>query len=205
MQVRKAMSLTPRRSGYRNKAMKTDISRRHRRGRLGFRSAPTSLVRLLFLLIFILGCYGLTAAQTGARRDMDRVGSIERRAFDLVNDERRTRGLQPLRWVDLAADVARRHSENMARLNFFSHYDLDGRKPSERASLMGLTDWRRIGENIAWLRGHEDPAVRVVQGWMNSPGHRENILDTRYRESGMGLAVSPEGKFYFTQLFVLLR
>ncbi|MEO7659119.1 MAG: CAP domain-containing protein, partial [Pyrinomonadaceae bacterium] len=75
-------------------------------------------------------------------------------------------------------------------------------KVDDRADQFGLNDWRRIGENIAWVMGHADPAVRVVECWMRSPGHRNNILDSNFREAGLGLAVANDGKYYFTQVFV---
>jgi uncharacterized protein YkwD len=90
----------------------------------------------------------------------------------------------------------------MARLSFLSHEDTDGRRPSDRADLLGIRDWRDIGENIAWLRGFEDPAQHVVQNWMRSPGHRENILRAGYKESAIGIAASADGSLYFTQVFI---
>jgi uncharacterized protein YkwD len=126
--------------------------------------------------------------------------SMEQRVFDLVNEERVSHGLKPLVWVDLIAEVARLHSDNMASQNFFAHEDLEGRRAGKRADQLGA-DWNRISENIAWLSG-SDPAGRVVSAWMRSPGHRKNILDPAPRESGIGLAVSSEGKYFFTQVFI---
>lgn len=131
--------------------------------------------------------------------------SMERGVFDLINDEREKNGRSRLVWTDQAAAVARYHSTNMAESCFFGHEDNDGRRPSQRANLLGLRDWRSIGENIAWLSGFADPVKRVVEGWMKSTGHRENILDPGYRESGIGLAVASDGKYYFTQVFILRK
>jgi len=126
--------------------------------------------------------------------------SMEQRVFDLVNEERVSHGLKPLVWVERIAAVARYHSDNMATQNFFAHEDLSGRRAGKRADQLGA-DWNRISENIAWLSG-SDPAGRVVSAWMRSPGHRKNILDPAPRESGIGLAVSSEGKYFFTQVFI---
>jgi uncharacterized protein YkwD len=92
----------------------------------------------------------------------------------------------------------------MATNNFFSHTDPQGRRSGKRADQLGVSDWKQIGENIAWLSG-KDPAERVVRCWMQSSGHRENILTSSYRESGIGLSIAADGKYYFTQVFVRRR
>ncbi len=128
---------------------------------------------------------------------------LERRVFDLVNKERKAKGLKALAWSEIAAKVARNHSEDMARYNFFSHVGLDGLLVDKRASLVGLVDWHSLGENIAYCKGFEKPGEFVVKRWMLSKGHRENILNTRWMEAGIGLAKTSEGTYYFTQVFVL--
>lgn len=126
----------------------------------------------------------------------------ERRVFDLVNDERKKLGIQPLLWNEKAAAAARSHSDDMASSNYLGHSDLFGGKPEDRVEKAGLTDWRRLGENIAWVSGHPDPLSRVVECWMNSAGHRQNMLDPKFRESGLGMTITSDGKSYFTQVFV---
>ncbi|MFT3746157.1 MAG: CAP domain-containing protein [Pyrinomonadaceae bacterium] len=126
----------------------------------------------------------------------------ELRVFDLVNEERKKLGIQPLIWNEKAASAARSHSDDMAGSGYLSHSDLFGGKPDDRVAKAGLNDWRRLGENIAWVSGHADPLTRVVECWMNSPGHRENMLNPKFRESGLGMTVTNDGKSYFTQVFV---
>jgi uncharacterized protein YkwD len=128
---------------------------------------------------------------------------LERRVFDLVNERRTAAGLQALSWSKEAAKAARVHSANMATLNFFSHTGSDGKNAAARAASFGLTSWREIGENIATNRGFKSPLESAVQSWMNSPGHRENILKGGWRETGIGVAVKPDGTYFFTQVFVL--
>lgn len=132
------------------------------------------------------------------------LGDLERRVFDLVNNERIQAGLPALVWLDRVAAVSRYHSTNMASNNFFSHVDPQGRRSGKRADQLGVSDWKQIGENIAWISG-SDPAARVVRSWMQSPGHRENIMAANYRESGIGLAIAADGKYYFTQVFIRRR
>lgn len=127
---------------------------------------------------------------------------FERQAFAEINGQRAAMSLQPLVWSDEAAKIARLHSENMANFKFFSHEGLDGSMVNDRADSCGISKWRAIGENIAFNRGYANPIEFAVEGWMKSPGHRENILNNRWKESGIGIAITQEGAYYFTQVFL---
>ncbi|MDT9235451.1 MAG: CAP domain-containing protein [Limnospira sp. PMC 737.11] len=127
---------------------------------------------------------------------------FEQQVLQLVNQERAQAGLQPLSLNPLLNQAARNHSTNMARQDFFSHTGLDGSSPSDRARAVGFTSG--VGENIA--AGHRTPES-VVQGWMDSPGHRENILNPSYTQIGIGhyFLANDTGSFnlnnYWTQKF----
>ena len=127
---------------------------------------------------------------------------LERRVFELVNQKRTAAGLPELVWSDDVAKIARIHSENMANLKFFSHTGADGLTVNDRADLFGISKWRSIGENIAFNKGYENPAEFAVERWMKSPGHRENILNASWKESAIGVAVTPDGEYYFTEVFL---
>lgn len=127
---------------------------------------------------------------------------IEHRVFDLVNERRAEAGLQPLTWNENVAGVARVHSANMANYKFFSHTGVDGKRVDTRADSLGVKKWHALGENIAYNRGFKSPLESAVQSWMNSPGHRENILKSDWQESGIGVVVSENGAYYFTQVFL---
>jgi uncharacterized protein YkwD len=127
---------------------------------------------------------------------------IERKTFDEINQQRAAVGLQPLTWSDDAAKIARVHSENMANFKFFSHEGLDGSMVNDRADSFGVSKWRAIAENIAYNRGYANPIEFVVESWMKSTGHRENILNNRWKESGIGVAITADGTYYFTQVFM---
>lgn len=170
----------------------------------------------LAVLLLFVGFACFTSAQSvntnivavtynGFTTENNTTYAVERRVFDLVNNERIKNGRRPLVWIDQAAVAARDHSENMAEFGYFSHTDLQGKQIANKADKYGLSDWREIGENIAWLSGAADPATSVVESWMNSTGHRENILNSRFRESGIGLSKTKNGKYYFTQVFVLRK
>ncbi|NNE98821.1 MAG: CAP domain-containing protein, partial [Pyrinomonadaceae bacterium] len=129
--------------------------------------------------------------------------SLEKKAFKLINEKRAEKGLAGLEWNDKVAQLARQHSENMAQYGFFSHVGLNGRLIDERAIDFGIDDWRSIGENIAYNKGFSNPAEFAVERWMLSKGHRRNLLHTRWKEAGIGMAVTSEGMYFFTQVFVV--
>lgn len=127
---------------------------------------------------------------------------FEREAFQLINERRRSAGLAELVWSDEVARVARIHSDSMAANGFFGHAGTDGKMVDDRADAIGLKRWRAIGENIAFNIGYGKPVEIAVEKWMLSPGHKANLLNPRWRETGIGIAVTAEGKFYFTQVFL---
>ncbi len=133
------------------------------------------------------------------------VFDLEQKAFQLINEKRCEQGLKPLEWNEIIAKIARLHSQNMANYKFFSHTGLDGSMVSDRADKSGLNKWRAIGENIAYNRGYEQPIEFAVERWMQSPSHKRNLLDEQWRESAVGIFVTPEGTYYFTQVFLLRK
>ena len=130
---------------------------------------------------------------------------LERKVFGLLNAERRAHGLEALEWSDDLAAVARLHSSNMADEKFFSHRGSDGSMVDDRADRLGLGSWRVIGENIAYMRGFDDPAALAVQKWMESTAHRKNMLGANWKESAVGVAITKDGTYYMTQVFLLRK
>ena len=130
------------------------------------------------------------------------VASLERQAFVLVNKKREQNGLSSLEWSDQLEAVARLHSDNMAEYQFFSHKGLDNKYVSQRADDAHVGSWRSIGENIAFMRGYKDPVEEAVDLWLDSPSHRHNLMDPNWKESAIGVGVSQDGSFYFTQVFL---
>jgi uncharacterized protein YkwD len=127
--------------------------------------------------------------------------TAELRAFELMNAERQINGLRMIEWDDELANLARLHALNMAEQGFFSHRGLDGSTVDIRAKQLGI-NWIGIGENIAAIRGHDDPAVIAVDKWMNSSSHKKNILNGQWQISAIGAVEAPDGTVYFTQVFL---
>lgn len=126
----------------------------------------------------------------------------ERELFELINQERSKKGLGELVWDASLSRLARDYSEKMARENFFSHYDRSGEAVDGRAKAMRIKNWSKIGENLFFCEGYDNPNMTAVRGWMKSPSHRDNILDPDFNVSGIGIAVSDSGKIYVTQVFI---
>ena len=123
----------------------------------------------------------------------------EEAVFDLVNQERAVNGLHALNCDDRLVLAARNHSEDMVENNYFSHTSLDGRQFFTRITNAGYL-WSNAGENIA--AGYGTPQA-VMNGWMNSSGHRANILDSTFCDLGVGYAYGASTTYgdYWTQDF----
>ena len=117
--------------------------------------------------------------------------------IDLTNRERTRHGLPPLSADPPLTTAAQAHSADMVARSFYAHTAPDGSEPWDRAAAAGSTR-RSIGENIAC--GQRSPA-EVVEGWMNSPGHRANILKPGFTHIGIGFAGGGRAGTYWTQLF----
>ncbi|MFF0741363.1 sigma-70 family RNA polymerase sigma factor [Streptomyces sp. NPDC004111] len=114
----------------------------------------------------------------------------------LLNSERAKAGCSPVTSNSLLRTAAQRHSEDMVARGYFDHTSPDGDGPGERVTAAGYK-WSTYGENIA--AGQSGPAS-VMESWMNSPGHRANILNCAFKEVGIGIA-GPSGGPTWTQVF----
>jgi uncharacterized protein YkwD len=110
----------------------------------------------------------------------------------LLNGERRDRGLAPLRTNARLAKAADAQAEDMVRRSYFSHQSPDGRNSTDRIRAAGYMRsggrWT-VGENLAWGTADLSTARGLLNAWMNSPGHRANILKPAYREIGVAIAM----------------
>ncbi|MFI7538764.1 CAP domain-containing protein [Streptosporangium sp. NPDC049376] len=116
----------------------------------------------------------------------------------LTNAERRAGGCPALRDDSRLRSAAQGHSADMAANNYFNHTSKDGRTMTDRIKASGFSPLSAWAENMAW--GQRTPA-EVVKAWMNSPGHRRNIMTCSYTHIGIGVATSPRGRVYWTQDF----
>ncbi|MFH8992425.1 CAP domain-containing protein [Streptomyces sp. NPDC017940] len=117
--------------------------------------------------------------------------AAEAEVLTLVNEERAEAGCRPVRADTALADLAGAFSADMATRDFFAHTDPDGATPWDRAEKAGIAGLG--GENIA--RGQVD-ARSVMAAWMDSPGHRANILNCDYTTMGVGAHFAPGGPWW---------
>jgi len=123
---------------------------------------------------------------------------LARQILTLVNIERAKVGVDPLTWNDSLGRAAQDYSCIMAFDDFFAHFDPNtGDGPAERVTDAGY-EFFGVGENLA---AGQTSAAEAVEDWMNSPGHRENLLSAEWRETGIGVHRGGSMRFYWVQEF----
>jgi len=154
-----------------------------------------------------------------------RANDLEKRIHTLINRERAKQGLSQLAADNELSGIARGHSKDMASRRYFSHDSPEGHDFSYRYRRAGYSCSLRAGntiflgaenifqnvryDSVTTVNGEafydwnseEKIAETTVRGWMNSPGHRKNILTPHWRSEGIGVFLSPDEKIYITQNF----
>jgi uncharacterized protein YkwD len=185
---------------------------------------------ILFLFALLPACAGPQPVQTEQRLVHNKqprmvASDLEQQIHTLINKERKLHSLPPLAWDSALAVIARGHSRDMAKKKYFSHYSQEGHDFSYRYKQAGYQCGVRVkrtlylgAENILQnnlydsvtsINGNEfynwnsqtKIAETSVEGWMNSAGHRKNILTPHWRKEGIGVVISPDDKVYITQNF----
>jgi uncharacterized protein YkwD len=181
-------------------------------------------------LALLVSCAGMRQDRAAATRAQGtrpplRIAQLEKEIHVLINTERKKRRLPALAWNDALSAIARKHSNDMAARNYFSHFSPEGHDFSYRYKQGGYScalpgDGRiYLGAENIFQNNLYDRVVYVnaaayyewntmakiaettVRGWMNSPGHRKNILTPSWRSEGIGVAISPDDKVYITENF----
>ena len=129
---------------------------------------------------------------------VDEVTALEDQVTVLVNRERDAAGCGAVTTDERLRTAARGHSRDMATNDYFDHTAPDGSTFVDRAEGAGYPRDAAAGENIAY--GYRTPAD-VMSGWMNSDGHRRNLLTCSHQAIGVGLAYDGAGRAYWTQVF----
>lgn len=140
--------------------------------------------------------------------ESENAAAASRRVLELVNDAR-SRGhrcgrrtyapARPLEADPALQRAAREHADDMAANNFHGHRGSDGSRPADRATRARYA-WAAVAENVA---AGQTTAAEVVERWLSSPGHCENLMNPRYTETGAARAVNPESDkaVYWVQVF----
>jgi uncharacterized protein YkwD len=120
---------------------------------------------------------------------------FSKKAFCYTNQFRAKKRLPRLGWHRRAAEIARKHSINMAQHKVpFGHADFDARVEK-------ITGAQSVAENVYMANHRGDVAQKAVDGWIKSPGHLKNLVGD-YKSCGIGVYKNDEGYWYFTQIFV---
>jgi uncharacterized protein YkwD len=125
---------------------------------------------------------------------------IEIAIRESINQVREDEQLSPLQHNERLAQVARMYSRQMAEQDFFSHTGIDGSTLADRVRAGGIIYWV-VGENLFKSTNIPEPVQVAVDGWMDSPGHRENVLRPVFQETGVGVW-RVNNTYYITQLFL---
>lgn len=136
-------------------------------------------------------------AQTTTNNTTTAVSSYEQKVVELVNVERQKAGLPALKLDTAMSNVARMKSKDMATNNYFAHQSPTYGSAGDMLTKYGIK-WSAWGENIA--SGQKTPEA-VVTAWMNSSGHRANIMSTNFSRIGVGYVTNSNGTPYWTQMF----
>ncbi len=138
-----------------------------------------------------------TTTKPAASNSNSNYDAFQKEVVRLVNKERAAAGLKPLTQKPELDKVAIAKSEDMAKNNYFSHTSPTYGSPFDMLTQFGVK-YSAAGENIAY--GQKTPE-EVMNGWMNSPGHRANILNANFTQIGVGVAKKPNGQLVWTQTF----
>ncbi|TFL16593.1 CAP domain-containing protein [Jannaschia formosa] len=146
----------------------------------------------------------LILALPAAAQDPDR-DVLRRHALDLVNETRAEAGLPALTLAPVLTEAAQDHADDMAERDFYAHVSPEGVTPADRFRAAGGSDWALSGENLARCTGCPAPPDRArvgafQSGWMQSPGHRENILAPGFDRFGYGIRAEGDA-IYAVQTF----
>ena len=138
-----------------------------------------------------------TTDSTGSTGTVSTVNSMEKQVASLTNSERKAKGLSVLTLDNQLSKLARLKAEDMAKKGYFSHTSPTYGSAFDMMNKYGVS-YRTAGENIA--KGQKT-AESVMNGWMNSSGHRANILSSAYTNIGVGYAKDSRGNTYWVQIF----
>ncbi|WP_368483288.1 CAP domain-containing protein [Oceanobacillus sojae] len=123
---------------------------------------------------------------------------FEYQLFDLTNATRVNHGLSVLEWNEEVRETARKHSTDMAENQYFNHTNLQGQSPFDRMEEDNIS-FTTAGENLAY---GQLSSIFAHQGLTNSEGHRENILQDRFAELGVGVDFNNDNQPFYTENFL---
>ena len=159
--------------------------------------AASFLAGMWLALLMLQPAGGIAKAAAAAPMDL---APLESGLHTAINDLRAAQGLLRLERDPALDAVARAHSEDMAARRYMAHETPEGLTPPDRMKRAGVSGYTLAGENVGTTtRG--DPNREIVGAWMASPVHRDNVLAPVFNSTGVGIARSADGTWYYTQLY----
>ena len=121
--------------------------------------------------------------------------------LDRVNEVRAAERLIPLVPSEALADVAQRHAEDMAHHHYMDHIDRAGGSPLDRVNAAGIDGFALLAENLGVTSERGDRLATLIEAWLASPSHRENLLNPAFNTTGIAIVRTDEGNTLAVQLF----
>ena len=165
------------------------------------------ILSVLFMMLFLISVGNIFAGtppqiQNPYKIKKATLQEMETRLFNLVNEERKKKGLSPLEYDKSAYEAARYHSMDMAKREYFAHISPEGEDFVKRLEKFGFRFMNVTGaENLAKNRGVADPVAVALRGWLQSHGHYTNIMNPAFQYGAIGVGLNIRGEYYFTQVF----
>ncbi|MDR3592693.1 MAG: CAP domain-containing protein [Negativicutes bacterium] len=155
------------------------------------------VIVLMIGSIILLLTAAVSGVAIGAPAGSAAVSQEEQLAFELINADRAASGRAVLAWNPQLAELARDYCHDMVSRNFFSHDNPEGQSPFDRMKARGIK-FRAAAENLAG-----DSSVEAAEkAFMDSPGHRANILDSDFDQVGIGVGRERDGLVVVVQEFI---
>lgn len=120
--------------------------------------------------------------------------------LEKINAWRETKGKKAFLLHLPLQNLATRYSQDMAQRGYFSHIDPEGRKPRDRILASGILA-KNVGENLAQIKAGQWSVDDLLQAWLHSKSHRENLEESTFEKTGIGMQKDSLGNYYITQIF----
>lgn len=171
------------------------------------RRLPLSRFPTLALLAFrLVGLLALATAWPASAAETGDLEMLRSEALERLNEDRFEYGLKPLELTENLNEAAQNHAEDMLERRYYAHVSPEGETIQDRYIEQGGSRWRLVAGNIARCIGCSSPPTierirNLQQGWMDSPGHRANILQKGLDSFGYGIIVGEDQWLYAVQNF----
>jgi uncharacterized protein YkwD len=150
-------------------------------------------------------CVAFTGVVWLGTAPLEALAGPEAELFDAVNRVRAEHNLIALRGSPELAKVALAHAQDMARRNYLAHENPEGLNPLQRVTGAGISGFRLLAENIGSSTVGGDRVTAIVDGWMNSHDHRENVLNPAFNTAGVAVVDAPGGQTIVVELYATFQ